>query len=524
MRGYLSIFKLAATALAFLSPALPQDELAELYSQAQQAQKTGDLATATRKYEAIVQLRPQMAEAYANLGNLYYQQGQSDRAKPAYEKAIHIKPDLAGPHFFLGVIAFGEHDYSPALRYLERAEALEPSNKLIHSYLGYTQYARFAFREAAGELEKAAALDAGDIDVLYHLSKSYSHLAKDTFHQLQNEFPNSVYTNRARAHAYEIEENWKPAGEQYNLALEKMPNDRRLRDRSQWIAAKVADASAPSDAGATDELIDGSLAYKDSQVSGPKLKGEMTQWQSKMRALDGQRRSDKQVYRAAEGYQVLSYLSSLAVFESDPDSYRSHQLRAQLLEASNKEEDAIAEYRNLINLAPDDAEAYYNLGVALKQKQDFDGAIAALEKAIGLEPGLPEAHYTLGVIFWQQGKLDEAAAEFRAAIRLRPTFAEAHKRLGITLRRRDSCRRLPGCGGAAAPGDRPRAARPRLCQSLQLRPHPCGHPAGSRRQRLALLVHLSRGRPHCCHGERGTDHRGRMARPHAPDGRQERPG
>ena len=231
MRGYLSIFKLAATALAFLSPALPQDELAELYSQAQQAQKTGDLATATRKYEAIVQLRPQMAEAYANLGNLYYQQGQSDRAKPAYEKAIHIKPDLAGPHFFLGVIAFGEHDYSPALRYLERAEALEPSNKLIHSYLGYTQYARFAFREAAGELEKAAALDAGDIDVLYHLSKSYSHLAKDAFHQLQNEFPNSVYTNLARAHAYEIEENWKPAGEQYNLALEKMPNDRRLRDR-----------------------------------------------------------------------------------------------------------------------------------------------------------------------------------------------------------------------------------------------------------------------------------------------------
>src|SRR2546428_3070233 len=128
VRGYLSIFKLAATALAFLSLALPQDELAKLYSEAQQAQAAGDLQTASRKYEAIVQLRPQMAEAYANLGNLYYQQGQSDRAKPAYEKAIHIKPDLAGPHFFLGVIAFGERDYASALRHLERAEGLEPSN------------------------------------------------------------------------------------------------------------------------------------------------------------------------------------------------------------------------------------------------------------------------------------------------------------------------------------------------------------------------------------------------------------
>ncbi len=103
-----------------------------------QAQAAGDLATATQKYEAIVRLQPQMAEAYANLGNLYYQQGQMDRARGAYQKAVKIKPELAGPYFFLGVIEFGAHDYSSALRDLQKAEALQASNVLIHSYLGYT--------------------------------------------------------------------------------------------------------------------------------------------------------------------------------------------------------------------------------------------------------------------------------------------------------------------------------------------------------------------------------------------------
>jgi len=426
VRGYLSIFKLAATALAFLSPASPQDDLAKLYSEARQAQAAGDLATASRKYEAIVQLRPQMAEAYANLGNLYYQQGQSNRAKPAYEKAIHVKPDLAGPHFFLGVIAFGEHDYASALRYLERAEALEPSNNLIHSYLGYTQYARSAYREAAGELEKAAAPDAADIDVLYHLSKSYSHLAKDSFHELQKQFPNSVYTNLARAHAYEIDENWKAAGEQYDLALEKMPDNRRLRERSRWIAARVTDASSASDTGPADERIDGALAYKDSQISGPKLKEEMTQRQSRVRALERQHRSDEQVYLAAEGYQVLSYLSSLVVFESDPDSYRAHELRAQLLEASNKEEDAIAEYRNVLKRKPDLQNIHFAIGTLYWKDQRFNEAQPELQQELQLNPNHPQALYELGDIAAFTGDSQTAERYFLATLKVQPAMVEAH--------------------------------------------------------------------------------------------------
>src|ERR1700686_436181 len=142
VRRYFWALRVAVGVLGLVASGPSQDDLAQLYAAAQKAQAAGDLATAAQKYEAIVRLRPEMAEAHANLGNIYYQQGKPDRAKASYQKAVQLKPDLAGPYFFLGVIAFGERDFPPALRFLQRAAALENSNPLIHSYLGYTYYAR----------------------------------------------------------------------------------------------------------------------------------------------------------------------------------------------------------------------------------------------------------------------------------------------------------------------------------------------------------------------------------------------
>ena len=367
-----------------------------------------------------------MAEAYANLGNLYYQQGQMDRAKAAYQNAIRIKPELAGPYFFLGVIAFGSHDYLLALRELQRAEALQGNNALIHSYLGYTQYARSSFREAAEELEKAVALDATDIDVLYHLCKSYGHLAKDSYAELHRQFPNSAYTNLARAHLYETKEGWKAASEQYGLALEKLPDNARLRKKSVWMAAKAAGASSADDSGASDELIDASLAYKDLALSGPKIREEIARWRSKIRVLQEVDRSDREVYMIAEGHQVLSYLCSLAVFESDPDSYRAHQLRAQLLEESNDDDGAIVEYRAVLKRKPELQNIHFAIGTLYWKNQRFDEALPELRLELQGNPNHPNALYELGDMSVSGGDVQSAERYFLEALKLEPNMVEAH--------------------------------------------------------------------------------------------------
>ena len=422
---YSLLFKTALSSFLIASVALPQEDLTRLYSEARQAQAAGDLTTATRRYESIVQRQPQMAEAFANLGNLYYQQGQANRAKEAYRTAVRLKPDLTGPRFFLGVIAFGEHDYSAALNYLKRAADLQANNPLIHAYLGYTRYARSEFGEATGELEKAADLSPADIDVLYHLGKSYGHLANDSFARLQSEFPNSVYTVLVRAHLDETREDWVAAGRQYSIALRKMPDNKRLREKSRWIEAKAAGAAVP-DKGTTDELVDASLAYKETPPAGPRLREEMARWQSKIRAFPSQTKTDRELYLTAEGFQILSYLSSLAIFELDSDSYRAHQLRAQLLEESNNDEGAIAEYREVIKRKPDLPNIHFAIGSLYWKDQKFDQARTELQQELKANPNHAQALYEIADICAFQSRQQEAEKYFLAALKLKPAMMEAH--------------------------------------------------------------------------------------------------
>jgi tetratricopeptide (TPR) repeat protein len=460
-----------AAALAAMLPA--QDDLRTIYAEAQRAQASGDLATATRKYEAIIRLEPRMAEAYANLGNLYYQQGEGARAKAAYQKALELKPELAGPHFFLGVIAFGEHDYQTALGNLKRAAAEEPSNSLIFAYLGYTDFARGSYREAAKSLERAAELNPADIDVMYHLSKSYAHLADENFGELQTRFGDSVYSILVRAHLDEAKEDWKDASDQYRLALQKIPANARLSERAESSAAKAAGKTPTQSKAPADELIDGSLAYKDQALNGSKIKEEIARLQAQTKsrsAMTGSEKPDgRELYLEGEEYQSLAYLTSVELIESDPDSYRAHQLRAQMFEESNNDDGAITEYREALKRKPDLQNIHFAIGSLYWKNHQSENAKAELElelktdphhpqalyelgdlyaaggdvadaekyllEALKLDPGMVEPRFALEKMYTENGKYDKSVAQLRAVLKEHPDQSTAHYRLAQVYRK-----------------------------------------------------------------------------------------
>ena len=148
------------------------DPLVDLYQQARAAQAAGDLKGATQKYEQIVRLRPDMAEAHSNLGSLYFQQKQSELAQRCFQRAIKLKPELAGPYFFLGVLAFDGRRYDEAWKYLKQAESRDPTATATGLYLGYTNYARANYFEAVRDFQKVAEAEPNNADVLYNLSKA----------------------------------------------------------------------------------------------------------------------------------------------------------------------------------------------------------------------------------------------------------------------------------------------------------------------------------------------------------------
>jgi len=95
--------------------------------------------------------------------------------------------------------------------------------------------------------------------------------------------------------------------------------------------------------------------------------------------------------------------------------------------------DAIAHYRRAIELKPDYAPAYNNLGSALRANRQPDAAIAAYRRALELRPDFPDAQYNLANALLDEGRSGEAAQHLRKAMQAVAPSADAHNNLGIAL-------------------------------------------------------------------------------------------
>src|ERR1035437_9268650 len=204
--------------LAFQISIYAEDILVKLYREAQVAETNGDYPLAIDRYKHIVALAPEMAEAHAKLGDIYFSMGETEKAEVAFKSAVKLNPKLWGPRFSLGVVAFEERKYDVALENLNKAELLEPKSTPTQLYLGYTQYARSHFVEAAGHFERAIASDHSNVDAIYHLSQSYGQAAKEFFDLLQGRFQDSAYAHLATAQTYEIKKDWKQSQMEYRSA------------------------------------------------------------------------------------------------------------------------------------------------------------------------------------------------------------------------------------------------------------------------------------------------------------------
>jgi Flp pilus assembly protein TadD len=61
------------------------------------------------------------------------------------------------------------------------------------------------------------------------------------------------------------------------------------------------------------------------------------------------------------------------------------------LRCLGRPDDALKEFYCAVRLAPNDPEAHYHLGMALKGQDDFDGATAAFRLAVALKPDFEKA-------------------------------------------------------------------------------------------------------------------------------------
>jgi protein O-GlcNAc transferase len=105
----------------------------------------------------------------------------------------------------------------------------------------------------------------------------------------------------------------------------------------------------------------------------------------------------------------------------------------QVHERMGRNDQAERAYEAAIGLDPRYAEACNNLGHILERRGDVAGAEARYREAIRLDPQYAEPHTNLGNLQKDRGDLDEAIASYRRAIALRPDVSFLHSNLLLTL-------------------------------------------------------------------------------------------
>jgi tetratricopeptide (TPR) repeat protein len=93
-------------------------------------------------------------------------------------------------------------------------------------------------------------------------------------------------------------------------------------------------------------------------------------------------------------------------------------------------DEAEAEFKGELSVAPDNAQALAYLGDIAFKKDDPETSVKFLRKALQSRKDIRIAHLDLGAILTQQGRFEEAIAELRRAVELDPEQPDAHYRLG----------------------------------------------------------------------------------------------
>ena len=105
-------------------------------------------------------------------------------------------------------------------------------------------------------------------------------------------------------------------------------------------------------------------------------------------------------------------------------------LRAYAAQVDENYDLAMKYYNMVLQLAPDTAEAYYNMGIAYFKKCEYDKAIECYIKAIELKPDFAEAYYNIGNVYKEIGNYDRAIEHYKKATEFKPDFAEAYHNIG----------------------------------------------------------------------------------------------
>ena len=336
----------------------------------------GEYDNAILYYQKAIEINPDYAFAYINMGLAYGNKSNYDKAIECYQKAIEINPEYAEAYYKMGVAYVDKGNYDKAIECFQKAIEINPDDADAYYNMGIIYgWEKCSYVKAIEYFQKAIEIDPDDARAYKNMGLAYGN--KSNYDKAIECFQKAIEINPDDADAY------KNMGLAYG---NKSNYDKAIECFQKAIEINPEYAEAYKNMG---------LAYVD--------KGNYN------KAIE----CCKKAIEINPNYS--SAYNNMGLAYGEKGNY-------------NK---AIECCKKAIEINPDDADAYYNMGVAYVDKGNNDKAIECYQKAIEINPDYADAYYNMGVAYVDKGNYDKAIECYQKAIEINPNHISAYNNLAI---------------------------------------------------------------------------------------------
>ncbi|MBM3802261.1 MAG: tetratricopeptide repeat protein [Acidimicrobiia bacterium] len=340
-----------------------------------------------------------------------------DAAIKILKRAIALSPNSARAHYNLAVtLDRANPGKGEGIDVYRRALRLNPKDVSSLINLAVDLGDR-DIQEAKRLFERAISLDPKNAGAYFNLGLLLRNSgdSKGALLALQKAIglnPDSVEPRRQLVTLLISQERWDEILEQCREILKREPNDWNIRYSFGQTLVRLGN----------------------SQEGKKELQKSQEIRQSQQKREDLERLLGRGLSNLTKGAVEDAIKNFRSLLEVDPGSAQGHMYLGVALATIRDTERGIAELNKAIELDPTNARAHHNLGTVLLQAGRVDVAYGEFEKALGLDPYFPETHNNLGLILSKNKQMEKAVDHFRTASELNPQYVEALFNLGLALR------------------------------------------------------------------------------------------
>jgi Flp pilus assembly protein TadD len=161
-------------------------DINSLLQEAMKHCQSGNLYEAEKLYLTILKEIPDHAEAYNNLGGVFYGSGRVDEAIVSYQRAISIKPDFAGAYYNLGILYEEQDRFDTAISNYMHAVRFNPEHAMAYNNLGNVFKKQGRIKEAIESYTSAILIEPDNADI--HLNRSIALLLSGSYKEGWEEY------------------------------------------------------------------------------------------------------------------------------------------------------------------------------------------------------------------------------------------------------------------------------------------------------------------------------------------------